>query len=623
VITSKDYPLKQKNPFTFFGLIGKADSRLVSRNRYLEVLHQFALSQAGLNTLEEIVWNVAKAAIAQLGFEDCVVYLLDEDGETLVQVAAHGPKNPVATNILNPITIKLGIGVVGTAAATGEFQLVSDTRKNTQYIVDDEIRFSELAVPIEHEGKVIGVLDSEHRQANFYTDEHVQLFTTIASLASTRIDTAMVMARLQATVERLRAAESRLASQAQALELAKLEAEQTSMAKSHFLANMSHELRTPMTAIVGFAEMLTRKEAGAHDLEQWSNQLKLNADHLLDLIGNVLDLSKIESGTLTADLESCSLGDLLADVMTLSRPMAITKNLPFTQRFEGSIPERIITDPVKFKQVLLNLISNAIKYTREEGVVVRVSSHIRSWDKHVSLILAVEDSGIGMSDEAVSELFKPFSRVHGSPRMAKVEGVGLGLSIAKGFAELLGDGITVESALGQGSVFTVTLDVGDLESITMVKADAFSLELRTPHEKNSAAKVLSGRRIILCEDSPSIATLMNILLEEAGAEIVLCENGLLGVEEVLKGLHTGRPPDVVLMDMQMPVMDGYEATRILRERGYNHPVLALTAFAMADDKVKCMAAGCDLYIQKPVNPRTFASTISNFLHGFNKPTASN
>ena len=292
------------------------------RTRYLEVLHRFALPQAEPNNLDDIVWNIAKTAIAELGFEDCVVYLLDDDGKTLVQKAAHGPKTPIATDIANLIVVPVGEGIVGSVAASGKVELVPDTSQDPRYIVDDQSRPSELAVPIVHDGKVIGVLDSEHSQKNFFTTEHVKLFTTIASLASTRIDTALAMERLQRTVIKLEATEARLANQTQELREANKLAEQASNAKSQFLANMSHEIRTPMTAIVGYGDLLTRSDATEDEKIRWVNQLKANSRHLLGVVGNVLDLSRIESGTLAADISRSPLSELLIVVVELMKPRA-------------------------------------------------------------------------------------------------------------------------------------------------------------------------------------------------------------------------------------------------------------------------------------------------------------
>jgi signal transduction histidine kinase len=340
------------------------------KTRYLEVIHEFALSQVGLDSLEDIVWNVAKTAIAELGFVDCVIYLLDEQGETLIQKAAHGPKNPVAQDILDPITIPVGEGIVGSVAKSGQVERVEDTRKDSRYILDDTLRLSELAVPIIHNDRVIGVLDSEHPQAGFFTAEHVQLLTTIASLASTRIDTALAMDRLRSTIEKLQTTERDLAAKAMELKEAKSNADRASAEKSNFLANMSHEIRTPMTAIVGYADLLTRPDRTLEEKYEWAEQVRRNADHLLGLVNDVLDLSKIEAGELSPDIMTCELNVLVSDVFALMRPHAEKKNLLFEVDLQGSLPVIIQTDPVRLRQILINLLSNAIKFTNEGSVVL-------------------------------------------------------------------------------------------------------------------------------------------------------------------------------------------------------------------------------------------------------------
>jgi len=441
-----------------------------ARTHYLEVLHEFALSQAELSSLDDIIWNIARTAIAKLGFEDCVVYLLDENEKYLIQVAAHGPKNPVANDILNPIKIAVGDGIVGAAAATGEVQRVADTRLDPRYIIDDEARSSELAVPIVHAGKVIGVLDSEHEEPGFYTDEHVQLFTTLASLASTRIDTALALERLESTVRRLKETEVRLAAQAMDLRQAKQEAEQAASIKSRFLANMSHEIRTPMTAIVGFSDLLTRSGVSDQQQREWSAQLKCNSDYLLALINSVLLISKIESGTLGIVKKPCAPGELLNSVVALMQPHAEAKGLDFKTVIEGRLPRTIRTDGVKFRQILINLLSNAIKYTEQGGVVLRVSCRTLAGTQSLELVMCVEDTGIGISKEAQQGLFDPFSRAHDERINREIEGSGLGLAIAAGYAGLLDASIGVESQPHNGSTFTVTLDAGPVNGATMLDA---------------------------------------------------------------------------------------------------------------------------------------------------------
>lgn len=578
---------------------------LKERTRYLEVLHKFALSQAELVSLDEIVWNIAKTAIAELGFEDCVVYLLDDDRKQLTQVAAHGRKNPEARNIYNPIKIPVGVGVTGSVAASGKVERIGDTSKDPRYVVDDENRLSELAVPILYNGKVIGVLDSEHPEANFYTDEHEKLLSTIASLASTRIETALTLSRLEEVVAKLQATEHRLATQAAHLRSAKLEAEQASNAKSAFLANLSHEIRTPMTAIVGFSDLLTRRDKTAQEMAHWSSLVKRNADHLLGLVGNVLDLSRIESNSLRPEIELVSLNKVMADVLELVIPRAEEKGLSFDIRMDGFLPENIYTDEIRFRQILINLITNSIKYTVEGGIVLRLKSEPGPDVGTLLLSIDVEDSGIGISDEGMRELFEPFSRVYDRTENRKIEGTGLGLTIARGLAELMGGGIRVTSELGKGSVFTVILNVGKVAGLDdETSGDSSNPDADARHD-DSAKSSLAGRNIVVCEDSPAVAQLLCLLIREAGAEVVHCANGQLGVAAVLKGMVDGNAPDLVVMDMQMPVMDGYQAARLLKDKGYPGPIIALTAFTMTDDQERCLEAGCDFYIQKPVNPAAF------------------
>ena len=583
------------------------------RTSYLEVLHQFALSQAELDNLDEIVWNIAKTAIAELGFEDCVVYLLDDAGKTLVQKSAHGPKNPSATDIANLIEIPVGEGIVGSVAASGKVELVSDTSHDSRYIVDDQSRPSELAVPIVHDGRVIGVLDSEHSQKNFFTAEHVKLFTTIASLASTRIDTALAMERLQRTVIKLEATEARLANQAQDLREANKLAEQASNAKSQFLANMSHEIRTPMTAIVGYGDLLTRSDATEDEKIRWVNQLKANSRHLLGVVGDVLDLSRIESGSLEADISRSPLSELLNAVVELMEPRAESEGIQFNLDVRDRVPEYLTTDNVRVRQILLNLLSNAIKYTEEGSVSLIVRSRESAVDSRIMLELSVVDTGLGITKHDLERLFSPFERLYDRDKLGSVDGTGLGLAIAQGFAALLNSRIDVVSTPGRGSTFSILLDVGASESTAMIE----SCELFAPSASDSQVErfgnQLLGRQILICEDSPAIAEILKCLLERAGAKVRHCDNGLAGLQYVQKMLDEDQSPDLLIMDMQMPVMDGFEATQGIRECGFCGPIIALTAFSTAEDKDNCIAAGCDHYIGKPISAETFLPELLNWI----------
>lgn len=591
----------------------------IARHRYLDILHQFTLRQSSLTKLEDIVWNIAKTAIAELGFEDCVVYLLADDGATLKQVAAHGPKNPVDRQIFHEITIPVGQGIVGHVAQTGEVQRIGDARLDPRYIEDDDFRLSELAVPISYEGRIIGVLDSEHHAAHFFTDEDVSLFTTIASLASTRIDTALTMDRLEKTVAHLEEARHALEIQAGELREARLAAEAASVAKTNFLANMSHEIRTPMTAIVGFADLLAKGTKEPHQQEQWRGQLTQNARYLQDLIGNVLDMSAVEAGEMSLKFEAIELLPVVRATVENLRVRAASKNVGLETVVSGALPNTVITDNLKFREIIVNLVSNAIKYTERGAITVTVSAEDRGTE--AVLFVEVLDTGIGIDPAQMKNLFLPFSRVHDTHHRAGIEGTGLGLALSRQIAEALKGDIVVASTQGEGSKFTVTLPVeipADSDWTEHLETNPFAVDSPLGSADISVVSTmeLQGLRIIVCEDSAPIATLLEVVLSAAGATITHCANGLEGLRCFEEHNASGIPPDLILMDMQMPIMDGYEATGHIKAVRQDCPVVALTAFALAEDIDRCLAAGCDYYLTKPIQIGTFTEELRSILTRF-------
>ena len=599
----------------------------IARRRYLDILHQFTLRQSRLSTLDDIVWNIAKTAIAELGFEDCVVYLLADDGVTLRQVAAHGPKNPVAREIYNEITIPLGDGIVGHVAKTGDIQCIADTRQDSRYILDDNARLSELAVPITHAGRVIGVLDSEHAEANFFSDEDVQLFTTIASLASTRIETAMAMERLVGTVEHLEKARLQLELQAEELRESRLAAEAASIAKTNFLANMSHEIRTPMTAIVGFAELLAEGGGSGDQQATWRGQLTRNAAYLQDLIGNILDMSAIESGTLQVEKEDIELLSTVTGSVEILRARAGAKGLELTCKQPGSVPERVVTDRIKLQEIIVNLVSNAVKYTEHGAIDVELSAEQDGDRARVAIL--VRDTGMGMTESQLENLFVPFNRVHDTHRLAGIEGTGLGLALTHEFVEVLGGQVTVTSQPGEGSEFTVSIPC-ELPADAVWRAAAVdnpflkSVPVKPVSQPVTSEPPQSLRdfHILFCEDSEPIALLLATLLKKAGARIDHCANGMVGLQLFEELVASGTPPDLVLMDMQMPVMDGYEATGRFKKLQGTVPVVALTAFALKEDIDRCRRAGCDHYLTKPIQSAAFANTVREIYDSYRQQLAS-
>ena len=351
------------------------------------------------------------------------------------------------------------------------------------------------------------MLDSEHPAANFFSSEDVRLFTTIASLASTRIETALAMERLEKTIRHLEQARSDLEYQAEELREARQAAEAASVAKTHFLANMSHEIRTPMTAIVGFADLLSREDLDRQHQAQWRNQLNQNARYLQDLIGNVLDMSAVEVGEVSLNFESVSLLETVAEAVDTLRARADMKKLRLETAAEGLLPDAIITDRVRFKEIIVNLVSNAVKYTEQGGVTVTLSTERRGTD--VLLSLVVSDTGIGIDPVQLNNLFKPFNRVHDTHQMAGIEGTGLGLALSREIAKALNGDITVSSQRGTGSSFTLMLPAEvPPDTVWEAQPTINPFLVRSPPIQSDVivdrAQDLCDLRLLVCEDSVSI-----------------------------------------------------------------------------------------------------------------------
>ena len=380
------------------------------------------------------------------------------------------------------------------------------------------------------------------------------------------------------------------------IELAKARdaAEQASQSKSAFLANMSHEIRTPMNAILGFTEVLRRNiDRDESRRQKHLNTIHSSGTHLLSLINDILDLSKIEADRLEVESIPCAVHRVIADVTTVMRVRADEKNISMGFQFEGSIPESINTDPARLRQILMNLVGNAVKFTEEGGVRIVTRLETEEFDEPV-LVVQVADTGVGMSQEATTRIFDPFSQADVSVTR-KFGGTGLGLSISKRLAEALGGGISVTSEEGLGSVFTFTVATGSIEGVERICPTESELELSEEREEHLAIH-LPNLRVLLVDDGEENRDLMSLILQEAGTTFDTAENGLEAMEKALS-----KEWDVILMDMQMPIMDGYTATSRLREQGYDKPIIALTAHAMEQAEQECLNAGCTGFLTKPVD----------------------
>jgi PAS domain S-box-containing protein len=399
----------------------------------------------------------------------------------------------------------------------------------------------------------------------------------------------------------------------EALKTSKTQADAANLAKSEFLANMSHEIRTPMTAILGFAENMLDAEQSESEKLNCAHTIRRNGEYLIGLIDDILDLSKVEAGKMTVEKSNCQPCRIIAEVVSLMRVRADAKGLPFNIEYIGAIPETIQTDPTRLRQILINMVGNAIKFT-EMGAVRLVTRFVER-DDTPSLQFDVIDTGRGLTDEQVAKLFRPFMQADSSTTR-KFGGTGLGLTISKRFAELLGGDITVASTdLGVGTTFRARIATGSLDGVTMLENPLSATVVED--SANTVLQVtqsdLHGLRILLAEDGPDNQRLISFVLKKAGANVTVEENGKLALDTALAASGEGKPFDAILMDMQMPVMDGYEATGQLRQKGCTGPIIALTAHAMASDREKCIKAGCDDYATKPIDRKKLIETIQRNL----------
>jgi PAS domain S-box-containing protein len=376
---------------------------------------------------------------------------------------------------------------------------------------------------------------------------------------------------------------------------ARLQAEEANKTKSKFLANMSHEMRTPIAAILGYTDLLMDPEIDSSNRNNYLMVVRRNGENLLHLINDILDISKIEAGKLTFDMQRCSIVSMLADVAGTMQQRAEQRGNMLTVEYLSELPESIHTDGYRLRQAIVNLVGNAVKFTENGQVRIKVY-FLRQWQSDQPAVkIEVTDTGIGIREDILPHLFQPFNRGD-IATSHKFGGAGLGLSISRHIVELLGGEISVKSVCGGGSTFTLIVPTGDLQGIKIPQKPWESIEDSIANNYSSDSADLSGLRILVAEDSIDNQELMRIMLGRTGANVVIAENGRIAVDKAESEFF-----DVILMDLNMPEMDGYEATRLLRSRGYDRPILALTANAMSDDKERCLAAGCNSHLGKPID----------------------
>lgn len=563
-----------------------------------DTIQYFAASLYGKNTVEEILWDVAKNCIARLGFVDCVIYLVDEEQNALVQKAAYGNKNPEAYAILNPIVIPVGQGIVGSVAQSGQPEIIADTTQDPRYLTDDEVRLSELAVPLLLQNRVIGVIDSEHPDRGFFTDHHREALQTIAAICSSKI--------AQAWAE----------EEAQKARLAQLEADyikRMDRVKSQFFANVSHEFRTPLHLILA---PLRKGDAALSPSEK--GMMERNAQRLLRLVNQLLDLAKAEMGMLKLWLETGDIVEFLRDTAQPFQALAESKGIRYRVELPGE--SRVVPfDRDKLEKIVTNLLSNAIKFTPLGGSVTLRADVEPSG----GLRLVVSDTGRGIPEAPRARIFDRFYQADASPTR-EFEGSGLGLALTKELVELCGGTIGVQSEAGAGSTFTVELPLPTGAPANSMEVSTAWVQ-RSPLNGNGSVVEIAepvGADEDAAETSPDDKP--TILLVEDHAELrdylrqqLADRYHVVGATQGEEGLRVARAtvPDVIISDVMMPVMDGFTLTRNLKndERTSHIPVILLTAKDDVDSRTEGFGGGAEQYLAKPFATEELLARIQSLL----------
>lgn len=369
--------------------------------------------------------------------------------------------------------------------------------------------------------------------------------------------------------------------------------------KSRFLANMSHEIRTPLTSIIGFSETLDNPDSSESERYIATRTIIRNSHHLQQMINDILDISKIEAGELQANLEDTSVFDILTEIESLFLANAQERNLDFTINYEYPIPVVVHTDPLRVRQVLINLCGNALKFTKEGGI----SIHCRY--QKPNIVISITDSGIGMNKEQIKKVFNLFTQAD-STTTRQFGGTGLGLPLSRKIANLLDGEVNAESIEGKGSRFQFHFFAGEQAGNKMTNS-AISVKknlLNSPHQNRLT---LHGK-ILVVDDARDNQILITSILKRAGLTSNCVDNGQLALD----ALKT-EPYDLIIMDKQMPVLDGISATKIIRTSGNNIPIIALTADAFEEDRQTSIDAGCNAYVTKPINRNLLLTTIEKLL----------
>lgn len=559
-----------------FNLEAKQD-QLSKQADALQILNKFAVKIADFETNEDLVWHVVEEVVGKLGFEDCVIYLLDDDQKNLIQVAGLGEKTTKNKSLYNPLKIKIGTGITGNSAKNRKLELVQDISKDSRYIVDLNTSGSELCVPLIFEGKLYGVIDSESDKVNFFTEEQVQILTTIGSMTSARL------AQIESYIS---------------LTLANNAAKKANQEKSRFLATMSHELRTPINGVLGSLNLIEKMDL-SKEATRLLERAQSSGELLKSLIDDILDLGKLEAGKMKIEPQVFEVRKLLKQVSDLWRPSASVKNVEIEFIAKDEVPTYAKAGFDRIRQVLVNFMSNAVKFTPRGKITISVKL---KESKNI-LLFSVSDTGIGIKESDQSKLFKLFSQV-GEGHNRIYGGTGMGLAISSQLASLMDGIVGVESQFGSGSNFWLEIPFEKVEEAdATITKKSKSFDLSQAYGKEP--------RILIVDDIATNQLIVGEILKRAGARFDMAASGVEAIEAL-----KNQPYDLVLMDLAMPELDGVETTKIIRsweESISTVPIMALTAYDFDDQLPNLKEAGFSGLASKPIDEEDLLNQISVLL----------
>lgn len=553
----------------------KQNEKIVKEAFELEkTISYFANSLFGKNTVDEILWDVAKNCISRLGFEDCTVYLLDNERKAIVEKAAHGPKNLVKTSRPKPKEWALGEGVVGHVAFVGEPAFVPDTSLEKRFDSSEVRGLSELAVPLIYGKLVIGVIDSVHRDKNFFTHRHLEILQTIAALCANKVAGAL------ADLER---------EEARALHLEAEKIKDFDELKTKLFTNISHELRTPLTLIKG--SISKHLQSGEHG--DWQN-LDTQTNRLLRLSDQLLDLTHLESGQYRLRPKPRELSSFIQGIVDQFEQMAAERKIRIAVNI-APVPLFVHFDSDALEKILYNLVSNALKYSTPDSTVEILAKY------RDALHLEVSDAGPGIPHELLNKIFERFYRVDKD----RQEGSGIGLALTYELIKLHGGVIHAENRPKGGAIIIADIPLRAMEQPPM---DILG-ENEENHHGEPTLKGDDPPVVLVIEDNHEILRLIHDILRDQ-YRVLTAVDGLEGITIIEERL-----PDMVICDVMMPEMNGMELCRKVREKDLTQhiPLLMLTAKVGHDSKLEGLRSGADDYIIKPFDPEELKLRVHNHL----------